>query len=545
MQSNNLSFARTILLFVPAILSGCIAGYLVHLNHAPYGAGMPIDDAYIFLRYAENLASGHGFSFNPGEVSFGCTSFLWPLVVAAGIKITGMPAAVWLMQMLGVFFLSSAVLGVSFAAARESENDLVGLAAGLIAAVSPIGYMNAVSGMETALWMALPAVIFALLTFKEFCPILLGLLAGLCFLTRPEGLFFFGAVPAAVLITRLRSRELDRSVIIKLLLFLTTALVIVLPYVLYVYHHTGSLLPTTYMGKIMAGDPDMQKADLGFNILWGILSLLHGLDLITRPWGLLKYALALGCLWQAGSLIRALIKNDREKQGRPALWVMLMFIFIPAAYGYGFRVGPAFGGYYQRYIAPVALALSVLGCTGLYGISHFVIEKISGLKARGNLVLALGLLIVYLLFWAPGQLEFARGVYGYEIALNQSLRMSAADWIKDNTPGDARVLAGYTGLGVVGGNCDRYVLDLGALINPDIFEYYEGTKPMTEERWERILDYIRDKRIDYYVTFPGIGPDPAESPGFEEVAKISSQFVTSESFSEIRIYKIARQVQAK
>src|SRR5438552_13035283 len=36
-----------------------------------------LGDGWIFLQYARNLAAGHGWSFNPGETSFGATSPAW------------------------------------------------------------------------------------------------------------------------------------------------------------------------------------------------------------------------------------------------------------------------------------------------------------------------------------------------------------------------------------------------------------------------------------------------------------------------------------
>ncbi len=42
-------------------------------------AAGPVDDTYIFLRYAENLARGHGPVFNVGERVEGYTSPLWLL----------------------------------------------------------------------------------------------------------------------------------------------------------------------------------------------------------------------------------------------------------------------------------------------------------------------------------------------------------------------------------------------------------------------------------------------------------------------------------
>jgi len=50
--------------------------------------GFTVDDAYISLRYAENLASGFGPVFNPGERTEGSSNFLW-VVILAGARLLG------------------------------------------------------------------------------------------------------------------------------------------------------------------------------------------------------------------------------------------------------------------------------------------------------------------------------------------------------------------------------------------------------------------------------------------------------------------------
>ena len=39
--------------------------------------GVPLDDAYIHFRFAQNLATGHGFSYNQDMPAPGSTSPLW------------------------------------------------------------------------------------------------------------------------------------------------------------------------------------------------------------------------------------------------------------------------------------------------------------------------------------------------------------------------------------------------------------------------------------------------------------------------------------
>jgi len=63
----------------------------VFLAHVAYLACVA-EDAFIALRFARNLAVGHGLVWNPGTAPVeGYTDFLWVLVCAAAIKI-GLPA---------------------------------------------------------------------------------------------------------------------------------------------------------------------------------------------------------------------------------------------------------------------------------------------------------------------------------------------------------------------------------------------------------------------------------------------------------------------
>ena len=46
--------------------------------------GAPLDDVYIHCRFAENLLSGHGYSFNPDHLLSADTSPLWVVLIAIG-----------------------------------------------------------------------------------------------------------------------------------------------------------------------------------------------------------------------------------------------------------------------------------------------------------------------------------------------------------------------------------------------------------------------------------------------------------------------------
>ncbi|MBC8254453.1 MAG: hypothetical protein H8E35_10495, partial [Ardenticatenia bacterium] len=61
------------------------------------GVGFPLDDAWIHARFADNLANGYGFSYNPGIPSPGSTSPLRALLLGATylLGIPPIPAALF------------------------------------------------------------------------------------------------------------------------------------------------------------------------------------------------------------------------------------------------------------------------------------------------------------------------------------------------------------------------------------------------------------------------------------------------------------------
>ena len=69
------------------------------------------DDSFISLRYADNLVSGHGLVFNPGERVMGYSNFLW-VVLLYPFAVLGVPAHV-----------AARILGALFAWAPASSID--------------------------------------------------------------------------------------------------------------------------------------------------------------------------------------------------------------------------------------------------------------------------------------------------------------------------------------------------------------------------------------------------------------------------------------
>ena len=61
----------------PILLAALMAWYALRARALAGEFGFPLDDSWIHFRFAENLAAGKGFSFNPGVPTGLTTSPLW------------------------------------------------------------------------------------------------------------------------------------------------------------------------------------------------------------------------------------------------------------------------------------------------------------------------------------------------------------------------------------------------------------------------------------------------------------------------------------
>ncbi|HSE39579.1 MAG TPA: hypothetical protein VLH08_02335 [Acidobacteriota bacterium] len=94
------------------------------------------DDAYVFHVYARNLAQGHGFSFNPGEISHAATPLLTFILAAQHFLFQESALVTAKFVNLG-FGLASTVL-IFLVAYRITSNTFIAFASSLVWAASPL-----------------------------------------------------------------------------------------------------------------------------------------------------------------------------------------------------------------------------------------------------------------------------------------------------------------------------------------------------------------------------------------------------------------------
>src|SRR6266700_1539174 len=75
-----------------------------------YGGASSGDDTFIYMRYVHNALAGHGYTFNPSEPSYGCTSALWAFVMTPIAKLPGNNIWTWKIASSVMFGLRGSVL---------------------------------------------------------------------------------------------------------------------------------------------------------------------------------------------------------------------------------------------------------------------------------------------------------------------------------------------------------------------------------------------------------------------------------------------------
>jgi len=209
--------------------------------------GYPLDDAWIHQVFARNLAQGHGFSFNPGQPVAGVTAPLWTLLMALLWPIAG-PIASGII--LGVLLEWLALIAVFKIALFLTNDEKLSTYLLLICVTFWAFIWGALSGMEVGLYSALS--LWGLYIYLKAESVydkrnyLAYLLLTLAVLARPEcGVFLAGAIIHDMYAwIRLPNKSIwpwvGRALIV---------LAIIMPYFVFNYATTGTIVPQTYTAK--------------------------------------------------------------------------------------------------------------------------------------------------------------------------------------------------------------------------------------------------------------------------------------------------------
>ena len=393
--------------------------------------GAYIDDAFISFRYADNLASGYGLTFNPGERVEGYTNFLWVLVLAGSAKLgADIPVAASILSMAcGVALL---VWMVVLSRQRALLKGPLGLFAAWLLLTNSSFQFWVAGGLETTAYaLALFAgTCFYIDSLEARRSVRVALAAFfVAALLRPDGALFLAL---AALHHLLRSGPVAAGKT-----FLPFVLVGVV-YVSWRVSYFGDLLPNTYYQKTGGGLAHVLR---GVDYLWsyvvyyGPLALLPILGLwLSRP--LQPWVRIMASISAAQILYVVLIGGDGLNLYR--FWVpILPFVFLLVQEGLMSLVQAAKARFSDRRIAVWAAAGSACALILASSFDHY------DHLPKHNI-------------WI-----------GDRVAVGQ--------WLFENTPPDATIA--LNPVGAVGYYSKRPVIDMLGLTNRHIaqMEPVEGT----------------------------------------------------------------------
>ena len=337
------------------------------------------DDAFISFRYAENLATGSGLVYNPGEYVEGFTNLSWTLLLAGVMSVGLEPVAA--STLMGLFALVWLVLA-TWRMGQSALSTRGAVVASLLVSMDAQLALESVEGLETTLYAALVTMgIHG--AINRSGEIRSSGWFSLAFLTRPDGLLVWGATHLFSWARDGEWRSRLRTVIygswpIILIVLLTTVARIA---------YYGDPLPNTFYAK--TGGWAVPR---GLMYLWA--------HICSHP-----------VLW--GLVLVGLVRAERQ--------VRLLGIIVSVVLGYVVWVGGDFKPT-GRFIIPVLPVLCVIAGAGFDVL--FKRRKVGPMLVA----LAVGLGMVRWNQWQQAN-EWAK-----ERHANLESRRLVGDWIAMNSP---------------------------------------------------------------------------------------------------------------
>jgi hypothetical protein len=509
------------LLVVFAVLA--LAGALVPLALAFFGSENLLltswkDDGFYFLKLAENIARGHGASFDGLGPTNGFHP-LWALLLAPIFLFhygsPYIPVRITLVIAALLHLLAAAAV---FRAARGVASPRAALVTALFYLANPLALYLVVSGMESPIVMLLLALLsgeYILLRRGRIDPgsrgarLRLGALCGLCMLARTDtvilvalvfaGLVFLpppapsgGAVSgaarpgprpggAAVMLLRLRGALFSAAV----------ALAFVLPWIGWNLLRFHSLVQVSarahHLHAIAQGaggetEEVRMLARVGEALSRGAFASIQGRTGLPSAWVFaLPAAAAAVFLFWLGTLLRASREETLERLRPLDAPVLYAGGFLLATF---FILGHVRSWYLAGPLVVAAIALALPAEDAFYPVRRRGARLPKGTRVASALLFA-GLTL--------GLLPLA-SVFGREITGNARVLhcwRDASEWTAAHTAPGERVASFNSG--TFGYLAPRTVVNLDCVVNNRALPYLER---------RRLIEFLHENRIRYVIDDP-------------------------------------------
>ncbi len=438
------------------------------------------DDPFITFRYADNLRSGLGFVYNPGERVLSTTTPLYALLLAGSSYLwPNLPCS---SNLISAFSLALGGLFL-YLIGQAWKEPLAGLVAALLFPFFPL--MVSTFGAETCFYVMLSLGAFAFYARDQYHWAMA--LAALATLTRTDGVLVAAILGLDYFI---RQRRIPWRPLLLYVLLIT-------PWYIFSWGYFGSPFPVTLAAKQHQGQ--MAISD---SFAYGFLRLLKGYGKHPIYW--LQGGLAL--VGAGYALLRA-------RRWLPLLsWGVLYFLSYVI-------LGVSRYFWYYAPLVPVFLAAVGLGVAAIWQGFLPVLTGKRRYVGAGALVILLAAF-----FWRQG-----KGLYYiyHHPDKRVDIYRQVGTWLDENTPPEASV--GTLEVGIIGYYAHRRMIGFAGLIQPDV------ARQMGEETTyqDTTLWAVQHYHPDYLVMRPG----EASAYGLVSEHCFPQQvFVSEEYQSELAVY---------
>jgi hypothetical protein len=441
-----------------------------------------LDDAMISMRYAKNLANGHGLVWNPGEYVEGITNLLWTLYMSAW-HLLPIPPHLMSLPIQLTSLVALVIAGTQIYKIIERTIDSNWLRAAALAMVMfywPL-ILWSLLGMEVGIITMLLMIAVRIVLTKQLDTrnllVLYGLL-GVMTLVRFDTVIYLVAISAYLMWH-------DKPARIQHIIFLLATLAIFIGgQTAWRLSYYGEIFPNTYYLKA-TGFPLIHRISRG---LYEIFNLAHqpGLVLFFLPivWN----------LW------------------RRTAQTNFFLILIGVAFAYSAHVGGDAWEWYggaNRYLIPVMPLYFILLFKCLQDLWQMLRDKVA-LSLRPQRVLGVvGLVLLYLTYntpnvtaWNPTSIDELLLIERPFEVPDHIVRVEQARWLATHTKPEARIAVTWAGITPyfvdrafidLYGKCDKYVARTEG-------KYWSGTR--------RSLGYVPGHaKWDYAYSIGRLQPD--------------------------------------
>ncbi|MDQ6695132.1 MAG: hypothetical protein M3014_12060 [Chloroflexota bacterium] len=458
----------------------------------------PLDDTFIHFQYARQIAAGHPFQYNTGDApSSGDSAFIYPFLLAPAYLLGLDGLKVLIYADLLNFAAHIALVVLLYKLALQLAGRTVALLS--VTFVLLDGSLNWTfsTGMETGIYAAALVAFFYLcardLQRRRFGPLVA--LGALTALIRPEAHIIVSLACLLIVAYLWRSDRFSAGY----LLLLLPVVIGLLPYGLNIAM-TGNWQYNTAASKsvlYLPYTPLHEKLSLivGYAVT-AVKNIYFGTDIGRSPFPLFAATLAVAGVGIAVAPTTPTTPSTRHFRFLNLLMALTLILGIMLA----FLLPPI---HFYRYNQPYDAFFYFFFAVGLAALARLAARAASpgGVASEGPAfagrysVLVAGSVVAVLLLPQFVTYFFAFSDSTRDIYYQQ---MAFSEWVKENTPADARI--GVNDTGAHKYMADRYIIDLiGLTYNPLRGAYFSG--------WGTIYDTLAGLPEKERPTYLLIHPD--------------------------------------